>query len=200
MNIQNKDLKLFFPTPIWTSIVSDYKAINKRMYEYIKISQKNDPEGIKKSNFQGWHSKDFLLTNSEITIFINSIFPKIKNALDDLGWDKDKNNIKITSMWSIINNQAASNGRHIHANNYISAAYYVKSPKNCGDIVFYDPRDAKTIRKPIVTEPNQLNSEVVNVTPQEGLLVLFPSYLHHSVNPNFSNDERIVVSFNIDLN
>ena len=199
MNIQSKDLKLFFPTPIWTSVLPNYKDINKKIYEYIKTLKMKDPDGLVKSNFLGWHSKDFLLTDNQINEFINNIFPKIENAIDDLGWDKQKNNIKITSMWSIINNKAASNGRHIHANNYISAAYYVKAPLNCGDIVFYDPRDAKTIRKPILTKPNQLNSEVVSVVPQEGLLVLFPSYLHHSVNPNISENERVVVSFNINL-
>ena len=34
----------------------------------------------------------------------------------------------------------------------------------------------------------------------EGALVLFPSYLDHSVNENTSNQERIVVSFNITIN
>ena len=197
--MDNKDLKLFFPTPIWTSVISDYTNINIEILKYIKNLKEDDPQGIKKSNFLGWHSKDFSLNTEEVGSFIGGIFPKIQNALDDLGWDKEKNEVKITSMWAIINKKNAYNGRHIHANNYISAAYYVKAPKDCGDIIFYDPRDAKTIRKPSISNSNQLNSEVVSVTPQEGLLVLFPSYIHHSVNPNNSEDERIVISFNINL-
>ena len=35
------------------------------------------------------------------------------------------------------------------------------------------------------------------VNPKEGALVLFPSYVDHSVNENLSNEERIVISFNI---
>ena len=46
---------------------------------------------------------------------------------------------------------------------------------------------------------NKLNAEVVNISPQEGLLILFPSYLFHSVKENNSGEERIVISFNIDL-
>ena len=42
-----------------------------------------------------------------------------------------------------------------------------------------------------------LNAQVNGVNPKEGALVLFPSYLDHSVNENLSNDERIVISFNI---
>ena len=35
-------------------------------------------------------------------------------------------------MWSIINKKGSFNIEHIHSNNYLSAAYYVKAPKNCG--------------------------------------------------------------------
>ena len=36
--------------------------------------------------------------------------------------------------------------------------------------------------------------------PEEGKLLLFPAYLQHSVDENLSDDERIVISFNIDIN
>ena len=42
-----------------------------------------------------------------------------------------------------------------------------------------------------------INTQVNSISPKEGALVLFPSYLDHSVNENLSNDERIVISFNI---
>ena len=38
-----------------------------------------------------------------------------------------------------------------------------------------------------------------SIEPKEGLLVLFPSYLYHSVDLNRSGEERIVISFNINL-
>ena len=114
-------------------------------------------------------------------------------------WDLKKNELKITGMWTIINPSQASNARHIHSNNFISAAYYVKAPEDSGEIVFYDPRAANEIRSPIINTPNKLNSNTFSVSPQEGLLVLFPSYLHHSVNINKSTKERIVISFNIHL-
>ena len=116
-----------------------------------------------------------------------------------MGWDLNKNEIKITGMWSIFNKKTASNSRHIHPNNYISAAYYVKAPKDSGNIVFYDPRSDNVIRTPIISKPNKLNSNVFSIEPKKGLLVLFPSYLHHSVDINNSDEERIVISVNIDL-
>ena len=47
--------------------------------------------------------------------------------------------------------------------------------------------------------PNFLNAQVNGISPNEGALVLFPSFLDHSVNENESNEERIVISFNIRL-
>ena len=147
----------------------------------------------------GWHSQNFNLQDPEPQFFINGISKILNESMNDMGWDLNKNKLKITGMWTIINPTNASNSRHIHSNNYISAAYYLKAPENCGDIMFYDPRSAKVIKTPILVNSNQLNMEVVNVTPKEGLLVLFPSYLHHSVGINKSNEDRIVISFNVDL-
>ena len=199
MNKKLSDLNLVFSTPIWGSLVDDLENLNKKMLKYIKNIQKNSPEGITKSNIHGWHSRDFNLEDEEVKYFIKSISPKIERVMIDMGWDTKKNNIKLTNMWSIVNKKDASNNRHMHANSYISAAYYVKAPKNCGEIYFYDPRSANVIRSPEIKESTKLNMQQVNITPQEGLLVMFPSYLQHSVGENHSDKERIVISFNIDL-
>jgi len=199
MNDKVLNLNLVFSTPIWGFLVKDYAKLNINMLEYIKELQKSDPEGVNKSNVFGWHSKSFDMNNKAVLYFFESIKPNINNTLIDMGWDDLDNKINITSAWSIINKKNASNERHIHSNSYISAVYYVSAPKNCGDILFHDPRQAKIIRKPNTIKANQLNAEVVNITPQSGLLVLFPSYLYHSVAKNNSDEERIIISFNIDI-
>ena len=91
-----------------------------------------------------------------------------------------------------------ANSRHHHGNSTLSCAYYVKAPSNSGDIV-YDPRPAPVYSHPNSNGPNSLNAMVNAISPTEGGLVIFPSYLDHSVNENLSNEERIVISFNIIL-
>ena len=199
MNTKESNLNLIFPTPIWVALVPNYKEVNKVMLSYIKSLQSADVAGITKSNSDGWHSKNFDLKQQEPQFFTNSISSLLNKSLNDMGWDLEKNKTKITAMWSIINPKNASNMRHIHPNNFISPAYYVKASEKSGDIVFYDPRSANTIRSPIVSKTNKLNSNIFSVQPREGLLVLFPSYIHHSVNRNSSEEERIVLSFNINL-
>ena len=199
MENRYSDLNLIFPTPLWTTIIPNYEDINKKMNQYVVSLKKSDPKGKIKSNLIGWHSQNFNLQDSEPQFFINGISKILNESINDMGWDVKKNELKITGMWTIINPTNASNARHIHSNNFISAAYYLKAPEDCGDIMFYDPRSAKVIKTPKINSSNNLNIEVVNVTPKEGLLALFPSYMHHSVGINKSKEDRIVISFNIDL-
>ena len=199
MNSKVNELNLVFSTPIWAFLIDNHDDINVQMLNYIKDLQKKDTQGIKRSNLSGWHSNSFDMENKSVLHFFKSIQVNLNKAIVDMGWNKESNEFKVTSAWSIINKKNSSNSRHIHSNNYISAAYYVKAPTNCGDIIFYDPRDAKVVRKPEGINGNNLNADTVNITPQEGLLVLFPSYLYHSVNENQSDDERVVISFNVDI-
>ena len=190
---------LLFPTPVWTLQLDNYKIVNEQMYDYIKSEQSKDQAGINKSNIKGWHSKDFNLNEDEPQKFISFILPAIEQVMIDMNWEKQKQTAKINNMWAIINTGGAANLRHQHGNSSISGAYYVRAPKNSGDIVFYDPRPAPVYSHPNVTNPNFLNAQVNGVSPKEGALVLFPSFLDHSVNENLSNNERIVISFNIKI-
>ena len=188
---------LLFPTPVWTIQLENYKSVNELMYRYIKTQQENDEIGINKSNVKGWHSQDFDLNNNDIQKFINFILPGIEQVISDMDWEKSKQTAKINNMWAIINTGGSGNLRHQHGNSTISGAYYVRAPVNSGDIVFYDPRPAPVYSHPNVVNANLLNAQVNGISPKEGALVLFPSYLDHSVNENKSSEERIVISFNI---
>ena len=190
---------LFFPTPVWTLQLDNYRSINEQMYKFIKITQSKDREGISKSNIKGWHSKDFNMQDNEPKSFIKFILPAIEQVITDMNWEKQKQSVNINNMWAIINTGGAANLRHQHGNSTISGAYYVRAPKNSGDIVFYDPRPAPVYTYPKALNPNLLNAQVNGISPKEGALVLFPSYLDHSVNENLSNEERIVISFNITI-
>ena len=188
---------LFFPTPVWTLQLDEYQSINEQMYKFIKITQSKDQQGISKSNIKGWHSKDFNMQENEPKNFIKFILPAIEQVITDMNWEKQKQSVNINNMWAIINTGGSANLRHQHGNSTISGAYYVRAPKNSGDIVFYDPRPAPVYTYPNAVNPNLLNAQVNGISPKEGALVLFPSYLDHSVNENVSNEEIIVISFNI---
>ena len=147
-------MHLFFSTPIWSAKIANYKDVNEELYNYILNLREQNPEGIKKSNFNGWHSKDFDLNDEIPKKFINVVSSNISTSFNDMDWDIEKQIIKIKSIWAIINEKGASNERHHHGNSALSAAYYVRAPKDCGDIVFYDPRPAPVYSHPISKKPN----------------------------------------------
>ena len=190
-----------FPDPIFHYKLENYKQINKELLNYILELQKKDKKGNNRSNKGGWHSPNFDLVNPGPPInFINSCKDFLKHIIEDeFGWEYVPNKQRIVAMWAIINKKNSYNVKHNHQNCYLSSAYYIKKPENSGDITFYDPKEVKTYRFPEVERNTSYSAESITVKPKEGDLLIFPSYLYHDVGVNLSDEERVVVSFNIDI-
>jgi hypothetical protein len=77
---------------------------------------------------------------------------------------------------------------HNHLPYHFSAVYYPKVPALQppeGNIIFFDPRETFAGGQP------------VQLAPEEGMMVLFPSWLKHSVVPlRTATDDRISISLN----
>ena len=198
--IKSEILKLF-PEPIFKYKIEDHKDINKKLSEYIYNLKNNDDEGLKRSNKGGWHSKNFELKdkNSIQFQFAIKVQEYIVDTFKKFGWKIKNKNIRISEMWAIINKKENFNVIHTHPNCYLSAAYYVKAPINCGKFEIEHPNIAKKYAFPEVEVRNELNLEVASIEINEGDLLLFPSYLPHKVGQNQSDDDRIVISFNVDI-
>ena len=88
-------MHLFFSTPIWVSKIDDYENLNDDMLNYIYGLQNKDPQGIIKSNFNGWHSKNFNLKEDIPAKFISSIGKNINTVMNDMNWDLTSQFIKL---------------------------------------------------------------------------------------------------------
>ena len=159
-------MHLFFSTPVWVNQIENHETINDELITFIYNEKNNDPEGTRKSNVRGWHSKNFDLQNKNLSNFIKSISSKIKEAVDDMAWDTENQIVKISSMWSIVNKKDSFNERHHHGNSDLSAAYYVSADEDSGNIVFYDTRNAFTFSHPKTNHVNDLNGQVKSITPK----------------------------------
>lgn len=193
---------LMFPSPVFECSIKDHEELNLELIKYIYELKEKDKEGLDLSNSgDGWHSPYFEISKIDVLKkFISKIFPFIfEISTKEYGWDCTPEKIRITGMWSVINSKNSYNLRHFHPNCNLSAAYYVKAKEKCGNIKFFDPVDQKAMQSPAKREPNNLSSDVASFTPNEGDLLIFPSYLHHSVEENLSEEDRIVISFNIKI-
>ena len=191
----------FFPEPVFKFKLEDFKDLNKELSEYIYKLQDEDKSGLERSNKGGWHSKDFEITvkgsiQNRFAIIIQKYILKV---FQNNGWKTENKNIRIKEMWAIINKNGDFNVVHTHPNCYLSAAYYVKAPKKCGIFQVENPNIVKRNFYPEIKTNNELNSEVVGIEIDEGDLLIFPGYLPHKVKTNKSNEDRIVISFNVDI-
>jgi uncharacterized protein (TIGR02466 family) len=107
--------------------------------------------------------------------------------------------VEITGCWANIGPPGSSHTSHMHANNFLSAVYYVSVPRGGHRITFSDPRHQIHILAPPVEQINVHNSDYANLEVEEGMLVLFPSWLVHAVPINTGDERRISISFNINF-
>ena len=104
---------------------------------------------------------------------------------------------EITGCWANILAKGAAHTAHSHPNNFLSGVYYVRTQSGADTINFHDPRTQTGIIRHPVVELTAENTDQVVVTVKNGTLLMFPAYLHHSVDTNRSEKERVSISFNI---
>ena len=200
--IQNRQILKFFPQPVFKYQYKNFQEINKDLTKYIYDLRNADKDGLERSNVHGWHSKNFNLKNPDSiqNKFLISLKEYIFDVFENYGWNINPKQIVCTEMWAIINSKNSFNVTHTHPNSYLSAAYYVKTPKNCGKFLIENPNAVSSHSFPKITKKNDLNSNTRGLDIKEGDLLFFPSYLPHRVGKNESDEDRIVISFNINVN
>lgn len=110
--------------------------------------------------------------------------------------------------WANVNRLGDYHNLHNHPHSYLSGTYYVTMPTdapvasgsrkdlNPGAISFYDPRAQANMTA--INRDDQVDPEF-RVLPLAGTMLLWPSFLHHFVHPNLSEQVRVSVSFNVVL-
>jgi uncharacterized protein (TIGR02466 family) len=106
----------------------------------------------------------------------------------------------MTGMWAVVNSPGSSNRLHNHPFNYLSGVFYLQVPSDSGSLIFHDPRPQNEVLMPPKKPDESIHvSSRVSWNPKPNDLIFFPSWLNHEVGKNNSNEERIVLSFNLEL-
>ena len=172
MTQKGQILKLF-PHPVFKYQIDNQENINKELLKYIYDLHDADKAGVQKSNISGWHSKSFDFSNKKNipNKFYSQISSYIVDVFENYGWIYDTSKIKCTSMWAIINKKNNFNIEHSHSNNYLSAAYYVKAPENCGNFKALNPSIINRNMFPKSIKGTELNSNMASIKVNEGDLL-----------------------------
>jgi len=193
-----------FQTPILVRNWPEGKDANVRLRELILARRAKNPGIVKSNAGGGWHSDpDFFKWNSpDILALSKRVGEAVYEMTATMCGDevaKASRSIQITG-WANVLGDRGYNRVHNHPEAAWSGVYYVDlgtpdptASEDSGSLEFIDPRGGATS----AGLPAKIFGVQVRVTPQPGLLVLFPSWLHHWVHPVRGGGERISIAFNI---
>lgn len=192
--MEASDVIPMFPTLVWKIQVNAqlYEAIDARILAVLESLRQDLP---KLAPGQGWQSERTLHEREEFRDLVSCINKAATGILRFLkiGYSA----FEITGCWANVLAKGAAHKAHSHPNNFLSGVYYVRTHPGTNALNFHDPRNQTGIIRPPVVELSAENTDQVVVTVKNGTLLVFPSYLQHSVDANTSEEERISVSFNI---
>ena len=105
------------------------------------------------------------------------------------------NKFEITTSWFTKTIKNESSAFHNHNNCMLSGILYLQTDENTGKIGFQNFNDKRY--KLVPDEHTVTNSDAIYYIPNDGLLLLFPSEVHHKVEKNESDIERYSLAFNL---
>ena len=184
-----------FPTPVYIQEISNASELNFHLEKNILQWQKEDPKGVNKTNVNGWHSQTDMNQKPEYDPLTKELFNMQKEIFKKEFLTQKPG---LGNMWANINYPGGYNRPHLHPNSLFSGVYWIKTPKNSGNLMLYEPRPGAH-----TTMPNRKEGKLppvlwreVHYQPKAGTLIMFPAWLWHEVQPNRSQDIRMSVSFN----
>lgn len=183
----------FWPTILYYKDIENYQELNSGLERDILAWSQSDP-GLAKTNRNGWHSTTNMHTLPEYKKLVDVLFEMQHEIYAQEALDSEP---ILGNMWANINYAGGYNAVHVHPNCLWSGVYYVKTPKQSGNIFFEDPRTPSLMTLPKRTAALPVNMRrTVEVEPKAGRIIMFPAWLNHGVLPNESNEIRISVAFN----
>ena len=192
--IENSDVVSLFPTLVWKIQLRAevHEPIDASALELLRSLRQGQPELKSGEARQSGHA---LHRREELHALCDCVSRAAASVLQFLKISEPA--IEITGCWANLYAPGAAHRAHSHPNNYLSAVYYVRTWPGADSINFHDPRSQAGVIRPPVTELTSANTDQVVVRVKDGMLLVFPSYLVHSVDANAGSESRVSVSFNL---
>lgn len=190
------ELSPIFSIPVWMSVFPDFEQHKESFLTCVRNFREQNPEGIQKTNIAGYQSPFTLQSEQELRPLFQYVCEMAMQAVIDLNFVD--NNIFLTQAWVNFNDsRECMNSEHIHGE-VLSGVFYLKCPEKSGKFVLSNPGMNRLWSGcQLAKEKNSFTGEMMRIEPEEGSIILFPSYIPHSVETNSHDDERISISFNM---
>ena len=141
-------------------------------------------------------NRTFDLAEPELQLLLQTATQKINDLHIHLGLSPDYEQY-IDQCWANRNYPNSLTQAHCHPESFFSCVFYVTGNNDTyGNIHFLNPvtQMMPVVRPPMVQEWNRYWNEYYQVPPCSNTLLIFPSWIWHSVNATTSGPGRISIA------
>ncbi|MCI0722866.1 MAG: 2OG-Fe(II) oxygenase family protein [Acidobacteria bacterium] len=196
-----------FGEPLLATICPDVEELNQELAALI-LDEESRQSSVAQSNVGGWQSDKTLLTwkHPGVGRLVSLIDVGVYLLMSELIGEETVDALPTkwnVSAWANVNRETHFNALHYHVGGFWSGVYYVAIPESdrpeSGAIVFRN-RTLSPLLASTLTAPEPLRKAFkaeICFKPVPGMLLIFPSWVEHWVNPHFSKSPRISIGFDI---
>lgn len=194
-----RDTFLAFTTPIAKMRVPEAADINPAVRRAILEREAAEP-GQSRSDLGGWHSRDDFLSwpQPEIAVLRDAFVEAVNAMVAFTARAQSFTGEQSLRASANVCRRGNYHKLHNHPTYHWSGVYYVEAGTpaagnpHSATLEFQDPRGFVDM----MDMPGTPFGRTLSVPPESGQIVIFPSWLHHWVNPYEGDGERISIAFN----
>lgn len=194
-------IEMWCPVPVLVNQLPDSVAdiISDKVYVWSTHESNCLAESPEENLTTTYHISSNFIELCNLTELYDAIIESSVQFTANMGIKLPKN-FKIDS-WVNFFTRNQTEQEHTHYGNFLSGCYYVNAPEGSGLFCFPDPvRERQMWRGVFMKEKeyeNILNVNSSSYKPERGKLLLFQSWMPHSVLKNNSDEPRISIAFNV---
>jgi uncharacterized protein (TIGR02466 family) len=196
---QTPDILHLFAVPIALGDLTLEPGVNTTIAAWVLDECRRDA-GIQRSNVGGWHSRPDLPVRGvpALDALFAAVVESVRSVHGQLGSGPDHPARFMLQAWATVQQRGDHVQVHDHAESHWSLVYYVdagdSSDPASGRISWINPIGAARAMPGLELVPTSFNC-----TPRSGLLVIFPGWLRHVVEPYLGRRPRIAIAANIEV-
>jgi uncharacterized protein (TIGR02466 family) len=183
--------QFIFPTQVFRAVYNNAQDLQKSVVTELLAKEKTDTSPVR------YTANGYTSYGSE-SILENPLFEDLKNFIDACVQEchketKLQHTPSLKSSWF---SKYTYHEEHNHLPDTWSGVYYIQADQDHPGLTLVNPNMKANWPRVNVSELNEANSPNVTCAATTGSLIIFPSHLHHKVEQQLTDKERIMVAFN----
>ena len=197
-------LQGLFGTPLYTSNIG--RSYTKEETDFFENSKKHVVQNSSKiptstmNSYTGKNKKGtYILELEKLSILKKDVMAHVQTYFEKIYAPASDCSIYLTQSWINYTEEGQQHHAHYHSNSLVSGVLYLDANKQQDGIIFYRPQsfyERTILIDPKPSELNEFNASKWDSSVETGDIVLFPSYLKHSVDIKNGKNTRTSLAFN----